>query len=123
MLRFWVMESFVAITECLAEVLLVAAAILLAAALRPWRPEVRVVLAVCGLAAVTFGISLFILDVYPGETLGALTVGALMAGAGWVYRVAVWLVPRTSWVTGRIQRALSRSVGRLRNRQPKRVGD
>ncbi len=117
------MESLVVITAFLGELSLVAAAILLVVALRPWRPEVRFVLAVCGLALVTVGLSLFILIAYPRETLGFLAVCAVMAGAGWGYpRVAEWLAPRTRWVTGRIiQRALSRALGRLGNRQPRRA--
>ena len=84
------------VMEVLIEVLLLIGGLIVAAALLPLRPKVRLVLGCCGLVLVTVGGALFAFVMYP-ETLLFLGAGAGIAGTAWGYtQVTAWLARRTA---------------------------
>ena len=85
------------VTEVLIELLLVIGGGIVAAALLPLRPKVRLVLGFGGLVLVAVGGTLFACVAYPRETLLFLGAGAVAAGTAWGYKQATaWLARRTA---------------------------
>jgi hypothetical protein len=85
------------VTEVLIELLLLIGGVIVAAALLPLQPTVRLVLSFCGLVLVTVGGALFAFVTYPGETLLFSGAGAGIAGTAWGYtQVTAWLARRTT---------------------------
>src|ERR1700687_2702777 len=83
------------VTEVLIELLLVIGGGIVAAALLPLRPKVRLVLGFGGLVLVVVGSALFAFVAYTGETLLFLGAGAGISGtAGGYTRVTAWLARR-----------------------------
>jgi hypothetical protein len=85
------------VIEVLIELLLLIGGVIVAAALLPLQPTVRLVLSFCGLVLVTVGGALFAFVTYPGETLLFSGAGAGIAGTAWGYtQVTAWLARRTT---------------------------
>ncbi len=88
---------FAMLMEVLIELLLVIGGVIVAAALLPLRPKVRLVLSCYGLVLVAVGGALFAFVAYTGETLLFVGAGAGIAGTAWGYaQVTAWLARRAA---------------------------